>query len=67
VKMGGLFNRAQPMMPLDDTYLSEDGRLVVPFTLDTIKHAPPAHRVPPSRSEAAEIARHYDVPDPNDN
>ena len=67
VKVGGLFHRSQPLVPLDDTYLAEDGRLVVPFTLDTIRHAPQANSVPPTRREASIVAEHYGVADPTHN
>ena len=67
VKVGVLFHRSQPLMPLDETYLSDDGRLVVPFTLDTIKHAPQARSVPPTRSEASTVAQHYGLDDPTHN
>ncbi len=66
VKMGVL-HRNQPLMPLAETYLSADGNLVVPFTADTIKHAPPAHGLPPTHTEASEVARHYGIAEPEAN
>jgi hypothetical protein len=63
----GVLHRNQPLMPLEETYLSDDGHLVVPFTVDTIKHAPPAHGVPPTQSEASEVAHHYGMPDAEQN
>src|SRR5258705_10051934 len=42
VKTGAL--RGEHYMPLSDTYVADDGRLVVPFDKTSIKHAPKAGR-----------------------
>ena len=61
----GLLHRHDPLVPLKEAYFSDTGHLVVPFTEDTIKHAPPAQNVAPSRTEAEEVAYHYGIESPN--
>jgi len=61
----GLLHRHQPLVPLQQTYVSDDGRLVVPFSASTIKGAPSAQGMTPTESEALEVARYYGLPDDN--
>jgi hypothetical protein len=60
----GLLHRRSPLVPLDQSYFSDDGNLVVAFTEDTIKEAPPAHETAPTSREAEDVARHYGIEPP---
>jgi hypothetical protein len=58
VKLG--FMRGEHLAPLVGSYVSEDGRLVLPFDREVVRHAPKAprgHVMTPDVAEHAE--RHY--------
>jgi hypothetical protein len=61
----GFLHRHRPLVPLDETYLSEDGNLVIPFSAEAVKHAPGAQGTTPTISEAHEVARYYGMPEGN--
>jgi PRC-barrel domain len=61
----GLLHRHRPLVPLDETYLSDDGHLVVGFSASTVKHAPGVQGSTPTRTEAEELARYYGLPENN--
>jgi hypothetical protein len=61
----GVLHRRSPLVPLDQSYFSEGGDLVVAFTEDTIKDAPAAHETAPTSREAEHIAQHYGVEPPH--
>ena len=62
----GVLHRHSPLVPLDEAYFSDTGHLVVPFTEDTIKHAPTAQETAPTTREAEDVARHYGIAPPHD-
>ena len=58
VKLG--FMRGEHLAPLDGSYLSEDGRLVLPFDREVVRHAPKAphdHVLTPEVTR--EVEEHY--------
>lgn len=54
--------RPEKFVPVDGSYLSESGELVIPYGKDQVKHAPKAPRdhVLDSQIEA-ELVQHYEV------
>jgi sporulation protein YlmC with PRC-barrel domain len=61
VKTGPL-NSHHPFVPVQGTYRSDNGDLVVPFDKTTIAHAPYKDTgVAPTRREAEDLARHYEL------
>ena len=58
--------RAEKFVPVEGSYLSEDGEMVIPYSKDQVKHAPKAPRdhVLDSRTEVV-LEEHYEVPHHN--
>ncbi len=61
----GVLHRRSPLVPLEQSYFSDSGNLVVAFTEDTIKEAPAAHETAPTSREAEDIAQHYGIEPPH--
>jgi hypothetical protein len=61
----GVLHRHRPLVPLEETYVSEEGHLVIPFSAAAVKHAPGAQGTTPTASEAIEVARYYGLPEGN--
>jgi hypothetical protein len=60
----GVLHRRSPLVPLEQSYFSDGGNLVVAFTEETIKDAPAAHETAPTSREAEDVARHYGLEPP---
>jgi hypothetical protein len=60
----GLLHRRSPLVPLEQSYFSDNGNLVVAFTEETIKDAPTAHETAPTTREAEDVAHHYGIEPP---